>query len=282
MPTTERRTGDVVEQVAQEIRRQILDGELAPGMRLSQADVAEAMQVSRTPLREALHRLAAEGLVTAEANRGMRVAPIPLTQVEDAYALRLLAEPPLIRGMVRHLRPSDLEAMKTALHGMEAPHLTTREFQDAHFAFHKVMTERYPRAVQNLVMTQTRAIYRHQRLYFDRPRALGDFTAVDRDFLKALLIGDGELAGRIIAYHLIDAAIGVIHGAQPDYPLTQITMVADSLGIGLEPREDGRFAIFWHKGEDRGFEHQTSNLVLSPREASDRAATTTQTKGTTS
>lgn len=261
VPAVERRSGNVVDQVAKAIRQQILDGELPPGIRLSQADVAEAMQVSRTPLREALHKLEAEGLVVSLANRGMRVAPASLSQVEDAYALRLLAEPPVVRAMVLQTKDTDLDTMSHRLLAMEAPNLSTREFQDAHFAFHRVLTDRYPRAVHEMVNTQLLAIYRHQRLYFDRPRALSDFTEADRAFLGAVSAHNGDAAHRIMEFHLLDAAIGLVHGVEPDYAWGELRTVTDGLGIVLTKRADGRFDIRWSTPVGDIALAETSNLV---------------------
>lgn len=91
--STVKRPGTVVDDLVENLRERIVTGALAPGVRLSQQQLAEDLQVSRTPLREALQRLATEGLVIGQANRGMVVAPVPLSDVEDAYALRLLVEP---------------------------------------------------------------------------------------------------------------------------------------------------------------------------------------------
>src|SRR3954453_7290693 len=64
----------VVDQVYDAVRARILSGDLPRGSRLRQAALAEELGVSRTPLREALRRLATEGLVEFEANRGATVA----------------------------------------------------------------------------------------------------------------------------------------------------------------------------------------------------------------
>ena len=62
-----------VDRVAETLRDAMLDGSLAPGDHLAEADLAARLGVSRTPVREALGRLAAEGLVDLQPNRGARV-----------------------------------------------------------------------------------------------------------------------------------------------------------------------------------------------------------------
>lgn len=255
------RTGNVVENVADTLREQIFSGALLPGTRLSQADVAQELQVSRTPLREALHKLEAEGLVVTKANRGMSVAPAPLSQVEEAYCLRLMTEPPMVRAVVASIEDSAMADMGVRLEAMGAQHPSTRDFQDAHFAFHDIITGRYPSVVSRLVTAQMTLIQRHQRLYFARPRALSDFTVVDRAFLEAVRTRDGRAAARMMEFHLLDAALGMIHEVDPDYVLGPLVVTCDALDMVLEPRTDGRHDISWRHDHYDIDLRETSNLV---------------------
>lgn len=257
----DRRSGDVVERVADTIREQINSGALAPGMRLSQADVARELEVSRTPLREALHKLQAEGLVVTQANRGMSVAPAPLFQVEDAYCLRLMIEPPMVRAIVQNIEDEALHQMSRRLEVMEQGQPSTRDFQDAHFAFHEIITGKYPKAVSRLVNAQMKLIQRHQRLYFARPRALSDFTDVDRAFLQAVSQREGSAAARLMEFHLLDAVLGLIHEVDANHTFDPLLVTCDALDIDLVGRPDGRYDIFWrHDFYDIGLS-ETANLV---------------------
>jgi DNA-binding GntR family transcriptional regulator len=83
----------VVDQAYVAIRERIDDGRLARGTRLHQEDLAAELGVSRTPVREALRRLAAEGRVELLTNRGARVADIDLEAMPEPYEARLVLEP---------------------------------------------------------------------------------------------------------------------------------------------------------------------------------------------
>lgn len=251
----DRRAGNAAEQVANLIREKIISGALAPGLRLSQADVAREFEVSRTPLREALHKLEAEGLVVTHANRGMSVAPAPLYQVEDAYAQRLLVEPPMVRVIVKGIDDGLVNEMSRTLEIMEQDRTNTRDFQEAHFAFHDVITGRYPKAVSRLVQAQTTLINRHQRIYFSRPTSLSDFTDADRVFLEAVSKRRSEAAAAVMQYHLLDAAIGLIREVEPDYKFDPLLVICEALGISLSERSDSRFDI--------GLDDRLVNLELS-------------------
>ena len=75
------------DEVYTQIRTAIVEGQLAPGVRLRDKDLAENLGVSRMPVREAIRRLQDEGLVVAEASRWTKVAPID-TRVADEVCIR--------------------------------------------------------------------------------------------------------------------------------------------------------------------------------------------------
>ena len=75
------------------VREGILHGTYKAGARLTEEDLARSTGVSRTPIREALRRLQAEGLVRLEANHGAIVAPFELADAEEIFELRAVLEP---------------------------------------------------------------------------------------------------------------------------------------------------------------------------------------------
>jgi DNA-binding GntR family transcriptional regulator len=75
-----------------EVRAAIVEGRRAPGQRLVEQRLAAELGLSRTPVREALRMLEAEGLVVSERNRGAMVRPLSRTEVEDLYGLRIRLE----------------------------------------------------------------------------------------------------------------------------------------------------------------------------------------------
>ncbi len=102
------RTLTSAERALQVLREQILGGDLAPGARLGEVELAERLGVSRTPVREALSRLAAEGIVEIAPNRGARVATWTLAELEGVFDLRATLEPRLTAYAAAHAGPDDL------------------------------------------------------------------------------------------------------------------------------------------------------------------------------
>ena len=81
------------EAVYRELARRILDGTLEPGSSVNQEALAAQLGVSITPLREAVRRLDAEGLVIVEPNRSLTIAPLSVHEVRELYAVRLQLDP---------------------------------------------------------------------------------------------------------------------------------------------------------------------------------------------
>jgi DNA-binding GntR family transcriptional regulator len=94
--------------IVDELRRRILSGDLERGARMPQDELARVFSASITPVREALRQLEAEGLVVAQAHRGVRVAGVDLEQVTATYVVRRLTETYAMRRATLRLSRRDL------------------------------------------------------------------------------------------------------------------------------------------------------------------------------
>lgn len=101
----------VEELVTNALRDAILSGELRPGDRLLQEQLAEQLRVSRIPLRDALRRLEAEGLVRMGPRRGAEVASLTPADVREIYGIRVALEPELVRDGIASLTPADIDRL---------------------------------------------------------------------------------------------------------------------------------------------------------------------------
>ncbi|MFI0366976.1 GntR family transcriptional regulator [Actinomadura sp. 1N219] len=107
---------DTVEQrIAQELRRLIAEGDLAPGAHLPLRQLAAHFGVSITPVRVALIELAAAGLVVSRPHSGMRVAPMSLEEFEEVWTIRVGLEWWLTRRAVEQVQDHDIEHLRGAL-----------------------------------------------------------------------------------------------------------------------------------------------------------------------
>jgi DNA-binding GntR family transcriptional regulator len=100
--------------VDRKLREAILSGDLAPGQRLHTGELSKRWSVSQTPLREAMQRLAVDGLVEISPQRGARVAPVSLKDSYDVHELRVVLEPMALRSAMEHGSHEWLAALEDA------------------------------------------------------------------------------------------------------------------------------------------------------------------------
>lgn len=179
------------------LRRAIVHGELQPGEKLVAERLAEQWGVSATPLRETFQRLAAEGLVVIEPQRGARVAPVSAEQAAEIYEMRLLLDPVAIEQSVRigSDDPSFAESVLQAHRAMSAG-------VDAHRAFHLVLVSRCPnqRMVAQIALLLEQS-QRYQMLGFVAGKAHA--AAADHRALRdAAVRGKAREAARVLRHHL--------------------------------------------------------------------------------
>lgn len=122
------------------LRRAILNGELQSGSRLVQADLAAMLEVSTTPVREALRDLATEGLVQFDAHRGAIVSELSEEEVQQIYEIRMVLEPLAMRQAVPNITDALLGRLRELHQSMVAePHAF--DWVDRNRVFHMAVYE---------------------------------------------------------------------------------------------------------------------------------------------
>jgi DNA-binding GntR family transcriptional regulator len=126
----------VVDHVYSALRERILSGDLPRAAKLHQATLAEELGVSRTPLREALRRLSAEGLVSFSPNRGARVSQLDFGDMRHAWAARAALEPGAARLAAERRDRDGIAAMRDAVAAQRRAGGARGESFSANRAFH--------------------------------------------------------------------------------------------------------------------------------------------------
>jgi DNA-binding GntR family transcriptional regulator len=190
------------------LRGYLRAGRIPTGQPLQEAALATQLGVSRTPVREALARMASEGLVVTEG-RSFTVPALTVGDIEDIYALRFLLEPEALR-LVAAAKPDRklLVPLRKALEDMAAAHEAGdgAGFMDANYRYRDAWTALVPN--QRLV----RAI----QLYAEHVRYLRAFTLDDaavravvlkglKQLAAALAAADSEAAAKAMRAHLENA-----------------------------------------------------------------------------
>ena len=140
--------------IARVLEDEIVGGLIAPGTVLRQEQLSERFEVSRTPVREALRRLAALGLVSFEPNRGVRVRSVSPAGLREAYLVRAELESLATEVATPRMTAADLEALdaaeerfsaltlelrEKARHGLASESPLFVEWMQANYAFHDVI-----------------------------------------------------------------------------------------------------------------------------------------------
>src|ERR1700694_4294782 len=129
--------------VAEELRKEVLRKQLAPGTSLQQEEVAQRLGVSSTPVRKAFAILEAEGLLEKRAHRGVVVARRDATELADIYEMRMILEPHAFRRALAHITESLIaqleEAAAEAERALHKPDV--HACRRANSRFHEILVE---------------------------------------------------------------------------------------------------------------------------------------------
>lgn len=149
-----------VSQIVETLRIEIFGGTLAPGQRLVEANLTEVLGVSRGSLREALHRLAVEGIVTIEPNKGASVAVATRQEVSEIFAIREMLEGRAARLVAARIFVENVGTQVENLLNLEisngAPLGDPLTFMQQNQHMHDTLLDLSGSAILARIMTQTR------------------------------------------------------------------------------------------------------------------------------
>jgi DNA-binding GntR family transcriptional regulator len=145
----------IVDRVTAEIRRCILTGVLPPGEPFSITGLAEQLEVSHIPIREALRRLESQGLLQLRAGRSAIVAPIDADELRSVYRLRHLLEPDLVGRSAKLFTPEDVARVEAALEAyrqdVHTPDLALGRHHEFHLALLSPAASEWDLRILNLL-----------------------------------------------------------------------------------------------------------------------------------
>jgi DNA-binding GntR family transcriptional regulator len=207
------------ERAVGELREVILRGELPAGARLGEVELAERLGVSRTPIREALSRLAAEGLVLLVPNRGARVATWTVEELEGDFEHRALLEPQLTALAVPQATARDvaeLDALAAEMVDIGGP--GPRQDLDALVPLNRTFHDRLVALAGHPALAGALAgaihppiVVRNFHAYDDASlrRSLGHHVEI----VAAVRAGDPEWARAVMTAHIRNARAVMVRAA---------------------------------------------------------------------
>lgn len=125
------------------LRARVLSGTLRPGAEFSELELAEQLAMSKTPVREALGRLVAEGLIEAFPRRGYRVTPVTVKDINDLFAIRAMTEGTAAAMAALNLSAADLDRLEALADARYDPQQgeSVQSFVKANRDFHLAIAE---------------------------------------------------------------------------------------------------------------------------------------------
>jgi DNA-binding GntR family transcriptional regulator len=189
------------------LMREIVEGALAPGTVLGEVETSSRLGVSRTPLREALSRLTADGLVMAQSGRGVVVTEVSLDNITELYEVREALEEQAARLAAHRRQPGVFE--KFAVEFSQAPALIDSgdEGIRQYYDLNKRLDDAIDESLGNEYMvTALRSVRTHlsrvRRMAAHNPVRLKESAAETALIVEAIVDGDAALAAHATHVHL--------------------------------------------------------------------------------
>ncbi|AXJ08632.1 GntR family transcriptional regulator [Arthrobacter sp. PM3] len=200
-----------------ELKRQILSLELKPGTRIYEPAMAAALQVSRTPLREAIRRLISESLLEQQPTGGVLVPVLDAAAISELYEVRAAIESLMARGACAKATPADIETLRGIVERNAAMVKFADDAMNHGKSLHDKIAEidgnSWSQRFHDQIASQMER-YRHftNNTQERRDRALAEH----RILVEAVAADDPEKAARIAFDHVIgarDEALRAISGS---------------------------------------------------------------------
>jgi DNA-binding GntR family transcriptional regulator len=187
------------------LREEIATGALEPGATIQMRPLAERFGVSSMPVREALRRLEAEGLVLFDKNRSITVTRLSAAELDELSIIRLELEPLALRLAIPNLI-DDADAMaelERLVDEMDDVEIDPDRWRTLNEQFHRTLygAARMPR-LQDVIVTMMRHVERYLRLHVRTPQHITDAQAQHREILECCRRGDTELAEAVLRSHI--------------------------------------------------------------------------------
>jgi DNA-binding GntR family transcriptional regulator len=206
------------ELVVETLRASIVSSSLPAGSRLDLDKIASQIGVSRMPVREAVKRLEAEGLVTIYPHRGIEVAKLDANEIEEIFDLRIVLESHAITRAVPRLSQADLDTIETALRKMDRPGLSRAAWMDLNRRFHHAIYVACgsPRLLEFIDKLRLN-VERYVRAYLEL-RGYEHPQQQHHRIFDACRARDAQAAGETLVEHLSDTSRLLLQALQSDDP----------------------------------------------------------------
>ncbi|MDP3446513.1 MAG: GntR family transcriptional regulator [Eubacteriales bacterium] len=202
------RVGATQEWIFHVLREGIISGKLPGGMQLKQDEISAALNVSHIPVREALRRLEAQGLVRIHANRGAAVTELTRSELLDMMEVRATLSVMMMRNSAPLLTKVDFDALEEIVRQQRETSVEDIvRSEELNYKFHEILTSHAKNSMANLLLELVHAnIDRYLRVSFygtpqTREVSINEHEAI----IMTCREGDFESASNLLRDHILNA-----------------------------------------------------------------------------
>ena len=201
------------------LRQAILTGDLKPGERLMEIHLADKLGVSRTPIREAIHKLELEGLVTIIPRRGAEVAQITEKSMKDVLEVRRALDALCVELACDRITDQGLDSLKAACDNFELSIKTkdVKKIAQADVALHDIIAQatNNQRLIQ-LINNLSEQMYRYRFEYIKDESGHENLVNEHRMIYESIMNGDREKAAAAARLHIDNQEQSIIRQIRID------------------------------------------------------------------
>ncbi len=196
------------------LKNSILSGRFSPGERLTEEHLAKTLGISRTPIREALHKLESEGLIKPLATRGFVASQDSREEVEELFEIRAVLEGYALRVICGRIGDAVLGTLEETVVKAEDA-LASRSLEEVfrwntrfHDSLHELITDKH--RLYHQMVTMRQYVLRHRRNTLQYPDGGRRTVEGHRKILLALRLRDPDLCERVMREHIQESKVDAL------------------------------------------------------------------------
>ena len=191
--------------IFEHLKQEILDGNLKPEDRLIERDIAAKLNVSRTPIREAMRKLESEGFVEHVPRKGVVVRGFNITEIEEIYDIRKELECLVVRKAISNITDQGIEILKVIIEGLDKAEqgdqvqLTAKGLQE----FDEVILNitQMP-LLKNFIHSLKESLIRYQKINLSQAPRRKNAISEHKAILQAIIARDVSRAEQLTVEHI--------------------------------------------------------------------------------
>jgi DNA-binding GntR family transcriptional regulator len=196
--------------IFEKLQQAIFSGKFKSGDRITEKEIAEQLKVSRTPVREALYRLASTGLIKIIPHRGFIISRWSSKEIKDVIELRIALEVFAVKLAIQRILPNEIDELKTLVVKMEKAVKKEDMMKASHLnsLFHdKIILASKNKELFEVMEPIKNKIHHFRIISIFTPNRLERSLKEHEEILNALINKDDELAQKLMAQHIQEVGL---------------------------------------------------------------------------